>query len=59
MTSPGEIEAQLAKRDEARQRYEAIPQRKRYLLLNHKLGTRLLQLHREWLDEVERELSRP
>jgi DNA-binding PadR family transcriptional regulator len=55
----GEIEAQQAKRDEARQRYEAIPHRKRYLLLNHKLGTRLLEVHREWLDQVERALSRP
>jgi PadR family transcriptional regulator, regulatory protein AphA len=54
----GEIEEQEAKREEARQRYEAIPHRKRYLLLNDELGTRLLQVHREWLDEVERELSR-
>jgi DNA-binding PadR family transcriptional regulator len=58
LTLRGEIEAQQAKRDEARQGYEAIPHRKRYLLLNHKLGTRLLQVHRDWLDEVERELSR-
>jgi DNA-binding PadR family transcriptional regulator len=54
-----EIEAEQAKRDEARQGYEALPHRKRYLLLNHKLGTRLLQVHREWLDDVERELRQP
>jgi hypothetical protein len=29
------------------------------LLLNDRLGTRLLQVHREWLDEVERELRPP
>jgi DNA-binding PadR family transcriptional regulator len=52
-----EIDVEQAKRDEARQRYEALPQRKRYLLLNHELGTRLLQAHREWLDEVERALG--
>jgi DNA-binding PadR family transcriptional regulator len=54
-----EIDAEQAKRDEARRGYEALPHRKRYLLLNHKLGTRLLQVHREWLDEVERELRPP
>jgi hypothetical protein len=45
--------------DQARQRYETLPHRKRYLLLNHQLGTRLLQAHREWLDIVERELRQP
>jgi DNA-binding PadR family transcriptional regulator len=58
LTLRDEIEVEQAKRDEARQRYEAIPHRKRYLLLNHKLGTRLLEVHREWLDEVEKELGR-
>ena len=57
LTLRDEIDAQQAKRDEARQRYEALPHRKRYLLLNHKLGTRLLEVHREWLDEVEQELG--
>jgi DNA-binding PadR family transcriptional regulator len=54
----GEIEEQQGKRDEERQRYETITHRKRYLLLNHKLATRLLEVHREWLDEVQRELRR-
>ena len=54
-----EIEAEQKKRNEARQRYEGLPHRKRYLLLNHELGTRLLQVHSEWLDLVERELTRP
>ncbi len=56
LTLRDEIDAQQAKREEARARYEALPHRKRYLLLNHKLGLRLLEVHREWLDEVEREL---
>jgi PadR family transcriptional regulator AphA len=59
LTLRGEIEAQQAKRDEARRRYEALPHRRRYLLLVHELGTRLLQIHREWLDVVERELRKP
>jgi DNA-binding PadR family transcriptional regulator len=54
-----EIEEERAKRDEARQRYEALPHRKRYLLLNHELGARLLQVHREWLDDVEKALRQP
>ncbi len=53
-----EIETEQALRDEARAGYEGIGHRKRYLLLNHELGTRLLQAHREWLDEVERELAK-
>jgi PadR family transcriptional regulator, regulatory protein AphA len=37
-----------------------IPSRQRYLLLNHRLGRRILQAHSDWLDEIERELrSRP
>jgi DNA-binding PadR family transcriptional regulator len=59
LTLRDEIEAQHAKREEARQRYEAIQHRKRYLLLNDRLGTRLLQVQREWIDEVERELRPP
>jgi DNA-binding PadR family transcriptional regulator len=54
-----EIDVEQAKRREARERYEAIPHRRRYLLLVHRLGVRLLDVHREWLDEVERELSQP
>ena len=54
-----EIAAEQQERDEARERCEALPHRKRYLLHNHELGTRLLQVHREWLDVVERELENP
>jgi PadR family transcriptional regulator AphA len=52
------IEAQQAKLDEARTRLAALPHRKRYLLLVHELGNRHLQLQREWLDAVERELRK-
>jgi len=34
-----------------------LPHRERYLLLVHGFGRRLVQAHREWLEEVERELG--
>lgn len=34
-----------------------LPHRERYLLLNHRLARRIVEAHREWLDEVERELA--
>jgi PadR family transcriptional regulator, regulatory protein AphA len=49
-----ELEAQL---DEAEARADALPHRRRYLMLNHRLARRLLAAHLEWLDEVERELD--
>jgi DNA-binding PadR family transcriptional regulator len=52
-----EIDDQQAKLMAARERLEAIPHRKRYLLLIHELGNRLLEVQRECLDEVERELG--
>jgi DNA-binding PadR family transcriptional regulator len=36
---------------------ETLPHRRKYLLLGHRLGRRLLEVHLEWLDEVERELA--
>jgi PadR family transcriptional regulator, regulatory protein AphA len=59
LTLREEIEAQQAKLDEARKRLEALPHRRTYLLLVHELGNRLVQLQREWLDDVERELRKP
>jgi DNA-binding PadR family transcriptional regulator len=53
----GAIEEDQARLDEARTRLEALPHRRTYLLLVHELGNRLLQLQREWLDDVERELE--
>lgn len=34
----------------------SLPHRERYLLLNHRLGRRIVDAHAAWLDEVEREL---
>jgi Virulence activator alpha C-term len=39
-------------------RAPSLPHRTRYLLLLQDLGRRLLQAHADWLDDVERELSR-
>jgi PadR family transcriptional regulator, regulatory protein AphA len=50
------IEEQEAKLDEALGRLDALPHRRRYLLLIVELGRRLLEVQREWLDDVEREL---
>jgi DNA-binding PadR family transcriptional regulator len=33
-----------------------IPERTKYLLLSHRLGHRLIDAHRAWIDEIEREL---
>jgi DNA-binding PadR family transcriptional regulator len=56
LTLRGQIEEQQAKLDQARANLEALPHRRTYLLLVHDLGNRLLQLQREWLDDVEKEL---
>jgi PadR family transcriptional regulator AphA len=49
-----EIDAAL---DAAEAVAAALPHRARYLMLNHRLGRRLVQAHREWLDEAEGELG--
>ena len=36
---------------------KTIPNKERYLLLNHALARRIIDAHSEWLDEVERELG--
>jgi PadR family transcriptional regulator, regulatory protein AphA len=36
---------------------KTIPDKERYLLLNHALARRIVDAHAEWLDEVERELG--
>lgn len=46
-----------ARLDVAEAMAETLPQRRKYLLLGHRLGRRLLEVHLEWLDEVERELT--
>jgi DNA-binding PadR family transcriptional regulator len=57
LTLRAEIEQQQAKLVEAEQHLDALAHRRRYLLLVHELGNRLLQLQREWLDDVEKALK--
>jgi PadR family transcriptional regulator, regulatory protein AphA len=38
---------------------ERLPHRARYLRLDYSLGQRLIDAHRAWLDDVERELGTP
>jgi len=46
-----------ARLDVAEAAAPSVPHRERYLLLNHGLARRLLDAHRDWLDEVERTLG--
>jgi DNA-binding PadR family transcriptional regulator len=59
LTLRDKLEGQQAKLAEGRKNLDSLPHRKSYLLLVHELGDRLLQVQREWLDDVERELRRP
>lgn len=43
--------------DESEQHAHALPHRERYLLLQLSLIRRVIQAHRDWLDEVEHTLS--
>jgi DNA-binding PadR family transcriptional regulator len=47
----------LARLDVAEAVAATLPQRQKYLLLNHALARRVLQAHLEWLDGIERELA--
>ena len=58
LTLRDQIEVQQAKLERARPRIDELPHRRPYLLLVHELGNRLLQVQREWLDDVERELRK-
>jgi DNA-binding PadR family transcriptional regulator len=50
--------ADLAARlDVAEAAAEELPHRRKYLLMGHRLSRRLLEVHLEWLDEIERELE--
>jgi DNA-binding PadR family transcriptional regulator len=46
-----------ARLDEAEASAETLPHRRKYLLLSTSFLRRLLDLHLEWVDEVERELA--
>jgi DNA-binding PadR family transcriptional regulator len=52
-----EITALSAQLDEAEANAATVPRRERYLRLNHNLGRRIVEAHRDWLDDVERELG--
>lgn len=49
-----ELRAEIAAGEE---RAAAFPHRRKYLLLNHRLGHTVLDAYERWLDEVERELE--
>ncbi len=46
-----------ARLDEAEAAADRLPHRRKYLLATHRLSRRLLAVHLEWLDEIERELE--
>jgi DNA-binding PadR family transcriptional regulator len=52
-----EIADLSARLDEAEAVAEALPHRAKYLALNLVLARRLLEAHRAWVDDVERELA--
>jgi hypothetical protein len=52
-----EIADIAARLDSAEAVARTIPSRADYLLLNHRLARRIVQAHRDWLDEVEQELG--
>jgi DNA-binding PadR family transcriptional regulator len=43
--------------DKAEEGAAILPHREKYLRINHRLARRLIAAHREWIAEVERELS--
>jgi len=53
----GEIERREALLAESEAAAHGLPHRERYLLLQLSLVRRLLRAHRDWLDELERELG--
>jgi DNA-binding PadR family transcriptional regulator len=52
-----EIDELSASLDAADVEAGRLPHRERYLRLNHRLARRVVDAHRNWLDEVERELG--
>ena len=53
----GEIADITARLDVAEAVAATLPHRAKYLRLNHRLARRIVEAHREWLDEVEAELG--
>lgn len=52
-----DIEFLLGQLDAGEERAHGLPHREKYLLLAHGLSRRIIEAHRDWLDEVERELE--
>jgi hypothetical protein len=52
-----DIEFLLEQLDAGEERAHGLPHREKYLLLAHGLARRIILAHRDWLDEVERELE--
>jgi DNA-binding PadR family transcriptional regulator len=46
-----------ARLDVAEAAARSLPHREKYLMMGHRLSRRLLAVHLEWLDEIERELE--
>jgi PadR family transcriptional regulator, regulatory protein AphA len=46
-----------ARLDVAEAAAATLPHREKYLMMGHRLSRRLLEVHLEWLDEIERELE--
>jgi PadR family transcriptional regulator, regulatory protein AphA len=46
-----------ARLDIAEAAADSLPHRRKYLLMGHRLSRRLLDVHLEWLGEIERELE--
>jgi DNA-binding PadR family transcriptional regulator len=57
VTLRAEIIDLQARLDEAEAGMEMLPHRRKYLLLTSGYARRLLELHLDWIDEVERELA--
>jgi DNA-binding PadR family transcriptional regulator len=53
----GEIEQLRTFLDEGKESARSFPHREKYLLLNHRLASAILDVYVEWIDEVERELA--
>jgi len=49
-----ELDALMDRADEVA---GTLPHREKYLRLNHRLARRLIEAHRDWVDEVEQELD--
>jgi PadR family transcriptional regulator, regulatory protein AphA len=56
LTLRDRLELQQAGLAQGLERLAELPHRRSYLLLIHELGNRLIQVQREWLDDVEKEL---